>query len=293
MPPYTGAMPGDPPTETRIHRSADIDPSVKLGAGVTIGPGVIVGPDCTIGDGTRVGPNAVIVCNTAIGCDNTIHAGAILGDDPQDRAFDAAEDAGQLIVGDRNIIREHVTFHRGASGAGPTRVGSDGFFMACSHVGHNSVVGDSVVLTNHAVLAGHVRVGNRCVLSAYAGVHQFCEIGEYAMFQAGAIATQHVPPYTMMRNGFNQLAGINVVGLRRSGNFSRDDITEIREVYRLLLRCPAPWPVKLERVRQQTWRPPTERLISFVEHALALEPPRTKGVCAGIVRRVRARINES
>lgn len=283
-------MPADKlPPSNRIHPSAQIDPSTKLGQGVVIGPGVIIGPNCVIGSGSRLGPRVVIVRDTTIGRSNDIHAGAILGDDPQERAFDPAQHAGQLIIGERNIIRECVTFHRGAGDAGPTRIGSDGFYMACSHVGHNCVVGDGVILTNYAALGGHVRVGDGCVLSAHTAVHQFCDIGQYAMFQAGARVGQHIPPFTIVHYTVNRLAGVNVVGLRRSGRFTRADITELREVYRLLLRSGDPWPVKLQRVRQRTWRTASDQLITFVEEALAQKPPRARGICAGAARPVRIR----
>jgi len=273
---------------TQIHPTAQIDPSSTLGVGVVLGPGVVVGPHCHIGDRTRLGPRAILIEHTTLGSDNIIHAGAILGDEPQDRSFNHAADPGKLVIGDHNIIREFVTMHRGAQDAGATRVGSNGYFMACAHIGHNCVVGDHVTFTNYAGLAGHVRVGDGCVLSSFAGVHQFCDVGEYTMFQAGAKVSKHVPPYCIVHRDSNILAGINVVGLRRSGHFSRDDITEIRTIYRLLFHSSSLLSKTLPALSSQSWRSPTRRLIEFIETALAQSPPRARGVCLGRAHSTRA-----
>lgn len=271
-----------------IHPSAIIDPTAEIGEGVTIGPGASVGPHCRIGDRTRLGANVIIIENATIGDDNVFHAGAVIGDDPQDRAFDPDVDRGRLLIGDRNIFREFVTIHRGAGAGGPTTIGDDGYFMANTHIGHNCAVANHVTMTNCSVLGGHVRVGERAVLSAFSVVHQFCEIGEYAMLQANAGVSQHVPPYCIVHRFGNQLAGVNVVGLRRSGKFTRDEISEIRKAYRLIFRSSSVPSAALMRASALEWSPAARRLIEFIEHAMSLEGPRARGVCAGAPRAIRA-----
>ncbi len=265
-----------------------IHPSSEIGEGVTFGPGAVVGPNCRIGDRTRLGSNVIIVQDTTIGADNEFHAGAVIGGDPQDRAYDENVDRGELIIGDRNVVREFVTIHRGAGEGGPTRVGSDGYFMANAHIGHNSIVGDHVTMTNCSVLGGHVRVGESAVLSAYSGVHQFCEIGEYALLQASAIVSQHVPPYCLVHRGGNQLSGINAVGLRRSGKFTRQEISDVREAYRLIFRSSSVPSTALRRVSAREWSTCARRLIEFIEHSMSIKGRRARGICTGAARSIRA-----
>lgn len=271
-----------------IHPTATIDPSAEIADDITIGAGAIIGPHCRIGAGTRIGPNVLIIENTTIGESNQIHAGAVLGGEPQDRAYDPDSDRGVLIIGDHNVIREFVTMHRGAGEGGPTRIGSHCFLMANAHVGHNAIVGDRVTLTNGAVLAGHARVGERAILSAFSAVHQFCEVGEYAMFQATAVVSQHVPPFCIVHRSGNQLSGINTVGMRRSGKFSRDQISEVREVYRRVFRSASVPSVALRRTSAEPWSGPARRLIEFLEASYKLEGRRARGVCTGAARAIRA-----
>lgn len=270
-------------TQTTIDPTATLHPSATLGVGVTIGAGVIIGPGCVVGDRTSLAPRAILVRNTTLGSDNRIHANAVLGDDPQDRAFDPDADPGSLAIGDDNIIREFVTIHRGAGDAGPTRIGSGCFLMVSSHVGHNCVVGDRVILTNYAGLAGHVHLGDGAILSGHAAVHQFCDAGELCMFQAGARVSQHVPPYTIVHRDGNRLAGINTVGLRRAG-YSAADITQIRDLYKMLFRTGRPMPVMLDEARHRDWRPAAMRLLDFCDAALARTPPRAHGLCRATPR---------
>lgn len=267
-----------PATATSIHPTATIHPTADLGAAVEIGPGAIVGPNCRIGDRTSIGPSAVIVRDTTLGADNRVHAHAVLGDDPQDRAYKPDADPGSLTIGNNNIIREFATIHRGAGDAGPTIIGSNGFFMVSCHVGHNCRVGDRVILANFAALSGHVRLGDGCVLSGHAAVHQFCDVGELCMFQGGAGTGQHVPPFSIVHRAGNRIAGINVVGMRRAG-YSSAEITSARTLYRLLFRTTRPLRVVLEEARERSWSNAALRVIEFCDAAIAAAPPRARGVC--------------
>jgi len=263
--------------ETSVHPSAEVHPTAELGAGVEIGPGAIIGPGCRIGDACVMGPRAILVRNTALGVGNRIHAYAVLGDDPQDRAYHD-DDPGALVLGDRNTIREFVTIHRGSGDAGSTALGSDCFLMAYSHVGHNCCIGDRVILTNYAGLAGHVRMGDGCVLSGHSAVHQFCDVGEGCMFQAGARVSQHVPPFCIVHRDGNRLAGINTIGMRRAGH-SNAEITDARRVYRALFRSGRPFSAAIDTIQRESWGPAARRIIEFCAAALAQEAPRARGLC--------------
>lgn len=225
-----GDLPPPCPRGRRIHPSAWVHHSAELGEGVILGAGARVGPNCVVGDRTVLHPGAFVVSHTTLGADNAVHPYAVLGGDPQDRAY-KPEHPGRVIVGDRNIFREYVSVSRSTGEERPTRIGNGCMFMANSHAGHNAIVGDNVVLVNSAVLAGWTEVGNNSTLSGYAGVHQFCRVGEGVILQGSAIATKHVPPFTIC-SGFNQIAGLNRVGIRRNPALSAQDRTDIREAFR-------------------------------------------------------------
>ena len=211
-----------------IHPTAIIDPSAELHPSVTVGPHTVIDAGVTLGEGCRIGPQVHLTGQTILGKDNTVHAGAVIGDAPQDLKYDGA--ATRLRVGDGNTFREHVTIHRANSADEDTVIGSHNYFMAASHVGHNSVVGDHNILANAAVLGGHVEVGDRTFISAYCGVHQFVRVGSLAMMQGHAGASKDVPPFTMVSAGLNKLCGLNTVGLRRAG-MTPEERAELKQCY--------------------------------------------------------------
>ena len=163
-----------------IHPSAWIDPSARLGAGVQVGPFTSIGAEVEIGEGTVVGAHCRITGPTRIGRDNHIVGHAAIGGDPQDKKFGG--ERTELVIGDRNMIREFCTFNRGTvDDDGITRIGNDNWLLAYTHVAHDCVVGDHCVFSNNATLAGHVQVGDWVILSGFAGVHQFCRIGAHGV----------------------------------------------------------------------------------------------------------------
>lgn len=197
-----------------IHPTAVIDPAAHLGADVEIGPYTVVAGPVQIGDRGRIGPHCHLSGHTRIGADAEIHAGAIVGDLPQDKHFEGG-DTG-VVIGDGCIIREYVTIHRGTQPDTDTIIGNGVMLMAYSHVAHNCILGDNVVIANLAQLAGHVEIGDRAFLSAGVMVHQFVRIGSLVMATGGARIGRDVPPYCMVDvNG--RVRGPNVVGLRRAG----------------------------------------------------------------------------
>jgi UDP-N-acetylglucosamine acyltransferase len=198
-----------------IHQTAVIDPAARLGEGVRVGPYAVIGGDVEIGAGTTIGPHVVIHPNVRLGDENSVHAHAVLGDLPQDVAFTGAET--RLEIGDRNRIRENVTVHRASQPDRLTRIGSDCFLMAGSHVGHDCRVGDRVILTNNVLLGGVVTVGDGANLGGAAVVHQFCRIGSLAMIGGFGGVGQDVLPYAMVHGIPACHFRLNTIGLRRAG----------------------------------------------------------------------------
>ncbi|ATD68046.1 MULTISPECIES: acyl-ACP--UDP-N-acetylglucosamine O-acyltransferase [Luteimonas] len=216
-----------------IHASAVVDPGAKLGEDVRIGAFSLIGPEVEIGDGTIVGPHCSIHGPTRIGQGNHIHGHAAIGGEAQDKKF--AGERTELVIGDRNTIREFVTINRGTGdGGGVTRIGDDNWFLAYTHVAHDCVVGNRCVFSNNATLAGHVTVGDHVILSGFVGIHQFCRIGAHAFIGMGAFVNGDVPPFVMVaQDGYGRPRGVNIEGLRRRG-FDSARTSAIKRAYRAL-----------------------------------------------------------
>jgi UDP-N-acetylglucosamine acyltransferase len=221
-----------------VHASAVVDPSARIGANVSIGAFVAIGADVEIGDGTVIDAHASIMGPTRIGRDNRIHGFAAIGGDPQDKKF--AGERTQLLIGDRNTIREFATINRGTgNGGGTTRIGDDNWLLAYTHVAHDCQVGNHCVFSNNATLAGHVEVGDHVILSGFVGVHQFCRIGAHAFIGMGAFVNGDVPPYVLVaQEGYGRPRGINAEGLKRRG-FDTARIATIKRAYRALYKSGA------------------------------------------------------
>lgn len=230
----------------RVHPTAVVDPSATLGADVVVGAFCVIGAEVEIGDRTRVGPHCTIDGPTRIGRDNRFHGHAAIGGDPQDKKF--AGERTELVIGDRNVVREFVTISRGTgNGGGVTRVGDDNWLLAYVHVAHDCQVGSQCVFSNNATLAGHVEVGDHVILSGFVGVHQFCRIGAHAFIGMGAFVNGDVPPFVLVaQEGYGRPRGINAEGLKRRG-FDAGRIAAIKRAYRALYVSGA----KLEDARAQ------------------------------------------
>ena len=217
-----------------IHPTAIIDTDAELAEGVSVGPYSVIGPQVKIGKGTRINSHVVIDGPTRIGEDNQIYSFASLGAAPQDKKF--AGEATELLIGDRNVIREFCTFNRGtAQDIGKTVLGDDNWIIAYVHLAHDCVVGNNTIFANNATLAGHVEVRDFAILGGFTLVHQFCVIGEYAFTGMGSAISKDVPPYTMVNGAPAVPRGINAEGLRRNA-FSNEAIQHIKDAYRLLYR---------------------------------------------------------
>jgi UDP-N-acetylglucosamine acyltransferase len=215
-----------------VHPTAIIEDGAELAEGVSIGPFSIIGPNVRIGARTKVLAHVVIEGHTEIGADCTIRNFSNLGGPPHHGGYRG--EPTRLVIGDRNLIWEHVTMHIGTpQGGALTKVGNDGMYMATCHVGHDAEVGDNVVLAHSATLAGHVTVGDFVTISGLAAVHQYCRVGRYSFIGGLAAVTKDVIPYGLVWGNHAHLEGLNLVGLKRR-NFSRETISELRSAYRLL-----------------------------------------------------------
>jgi UDP-N-acetylglucosamine acyltransferase len=217
-----------------IHPSAIIDPGAVIAQDVQIGPWTMIGPDVEIGAGTTIGPHVVIKGPTKIGCHNQIFQFASIGEDSQDKKY--AGEKTFLEIGDNNVIREYCSINRGTQqGGGITRIGNNNFFMACTHVAHDCVIGNHVIFANHAAAAGHVTIGDYVILSGFSGVHQFCTIGSHSFIGAGCIVTKDVLPYILVDGHDARARALYTEGLKIRG-FSMVTINSLRRDYKIIYR---------------------------------------------------------
>ena len=205
-----------------IHPTAIISPGAQIGADVEIGPYSVIGERVSIGDGTRIGPHVVLQGPTTIGKKNQFFQFCSIGEIPQDLKFNM-EDT-ELIIGDNNTFREFITINRGtAGGGGRTVIGSNCLLMAYTHVAHDCLIGNGVIMANNASLAGHIRIDDHAIIGGLSGIHQFVHIGSYAMIGGLSGVSKDVPPFTLAVGQRAILHGLNLTGLKRHGFLSRGD----------------------------------------------------------------------
>lgn len=218
-----------------IHPTAIVDPSAEIADDVSIGPYTIIGADVRIGAGTEISSHAVIKGPARIGADNRIFQFASVGEDPQDKKYGG--EPTMLEIGDRNVVREFTTIHRGTiQEQGITRIGDDNLFMAYTHIAHDCVIGSRVIMANAASLAGHVQVDDFAILGGFTLVHQFCRIGLYSFAAMGSVISRDLPPYVMVGGRPTKPHGINTVGLERQG-FSSEAIRQIKKAYKIIYKA--------------------------------------------------------
>ncbi len=216
----------------QIHPTAIIDAGAVIGANTRIGPYSIIGPEVVLGAGLNVAAHVVIDGQTTIGDGTRVYPFASLGSDPQDLKFKG--ERTRLEIGENVLIREHVTMNPGTEGGGGlTRVGNACLFMVGTHVAHDCMVGNNVILANNATLAGHVEVGDFAVLGGICGIHQFVRIGAHAMVGGMTGVERDVIPYGSVLGDRAHLAGLNLLGMKRRG-FDREQIHALRATYRAI-----------------------------------------------------------
>lgn len=217
-----------------IHATAVVASDAKIDTGVSVGPYAVIGADVEIAGGTRIEGHVIIKGPTRIGRDNHIFQFASIGDDPQDKKY--AGERTELVIGDRNTIRECSTINRGtAQDRGVTRLGSDNWIMAYSHIAHDCDVGDNTIFANNASIAGHVVVGDWAILGGFTTAHQHCRIGAHTMTSMFTYITRDVPAFVTVAGRPATPRGINSEGLKRRG-FTAEELRNIREGYRILYR---------------------------------------------------------
>ena len=215
-----------------IHPSSVVDPGAQLGTGVRIGPFCVIGAEVTLGDGVEVKSHAVVTGWTEVGAGSVIFPHATVGEVPQDLKYKG--ERTRLIIGARNRIREGATLHLGTEGGGGvTRIGDDNLLMAQTHVGHDSVLGNRVVLANSVAVAGHCQIGDDVIIGGLSGVHQWVRIGKGAIIGGVTAVVNDVIPYGMAVGARAELEGLNLVGLKRRG-LDRAAINALRHAYQSL-----------------------------------------------------------
>ena len=258
-----------------IHPSAIIDTSAQLSAGVEIGPYAIIGKHVTVGTGTTIGAHSVIGDWTTIGENNQIFHQTSVGAPPQDLKYRG--DECWTRIGDNNVIREFATIHRGTvTGHGETLVGSNNLMMAYSHVAHDCIIGNGVVMANVATLAGHVTVEDNVILGGLVAVHQFSTIGAFAMIGGGTMVGLDILPYTIATSGKRdaRLRGLNLIGLKRRG-FSDETIRNLKKTYKTLFMANLKLPDAITRIKNEiSGCPEVDYLLAFIENS-------KRGICRG------------
>ncbi len=217
-----------------IHPSAVVDPAAQLDSSVTVGPYTVIGPHVRIDAGTTVGPHCVIEGHTTVGRDNRIFQFNSLGAIPQDKKY--AGEPCELVIGDRNTIREFCTFNIGSPGdGGVTRVGNDNWIMAYVHLAHDCQVGSHTIFANNSQLAGHVHVDDWVILGGFTVVHQFVRIGAHAMTAMCSLLFADVPPFVMCQGQPAAARSMNFEGLRRRG-WTPERISGVKAIHKALYR---------------------------------------------------------
>ena len=250
-----------------IHPQAVVSPAAKLGAGVEVGAFAVVGADVELGEGCVVHNHAVVNGPSKFGARNVFHPFSVIGGDPQDYTFRGEH--VELVAGNGNIFREHVTVSRGTKkGGGITRLGDDNFFLSYSHVGHDCQVGNGTLFVNGATLAGHVTVQDFVTLGAFSPVHQFCRLGRYAYIGACTVITQDVLPFSLIvTERETKCFGANTIGLERKG-FSPERIQDLQRAFKLLVRSKKNTTQALDEMRKTLGdSSDVQEVIEFVEKA--------------------------
>jgi UDP-N-acetylglucosamine acyltransferase len=251
-----------------IHPTAIVHPRAQIDSSVEVGPYAVIDEHVQLGAGCKVGPHAYITGHTVVGANNAFHVAAVIGEAPQDLKY--KNDPTCLRIGDDNIFREQVTVHRSNKMEADTVVGSNNFFMANSHVGHNCVIGNHVIIVNGALLAGHVEVQDRAFISGNCLLHQFSRVGALALMQGGSAISKDLPPFTIA-TGHNTICGLNMVGMRRAG-FDSALRLELKRLYHFLFRSGHNLRTAVAEAQQQFSGKAAVQMIAFIADS-------KRGVC--------------
>jgi UDP-N-acetylglucosamine acyltransferase len=244
----------------RIHPTAIIDPSAQIGEGCEIGPYCVVGPNVELGADCWLQHHVSMNGPSKIGRGNRFYSFSAIGQLTQDLKYDG--EPTHLEMGDNNTFREFVTVHRGTGQGAITRIGSDGNFLAYSHIAHDCIIGNNVVFSNNGTVAGHVEVGDYAIVGGLTAVHQFCRIGAYALTGGCSKIVQDVPPFMIADGNPAKVRSYNKVALERNG-FSEKSHRAIKEAYRLVYRSALNLQQAVEQIR--TDLPETPEITMLLE----------------------------
>lgn len=256
-----------------VHKTAIIHPGAKLSSGVMVGPYSIVEENVTLGDNVRVGPHCLITGQTTIGKNCKIYNGAVIGSAPQDKKH-SADDNVFLNIGENNVIREYVTINSGTvEGGSKTVIGNNNLFMAYSHVAHDCIIGNNIVLANSANLAGHVTIEDSAIVGGLCGVHQFVRLGRLSIIGGVSRVIQDVPPFSMCVGQPAEVKGINSVGLNRA-KVEEKSIRQLKKAFKILFFSGLAKTSALERIS-------TEIAVSAeIEHLTFFAKTTERGLCS-------------
>jgi len=234
---------------TQISKLAVIEPGAQIGTDVAIGPFCYVGPHVEIGDGCILHNNVTVVGHTRLGEHNVFYQNTVIGEAPQDLKYQGQPT--ETIIGDRNVFRENVTVHRGTElGGSRTVVGSANLFMVGTHIAHDCIVGDGVILANQTQLAGHVCVEDGAALMALVGVHHFVTVGKFSYIGGMTPVHRDVPPFMKFAGDPNEVRAVNEEGLKRH-DFTSEDIDVLKRKHRQLFRNSCSIAESLEKLKSQ------------------------------------------
>lgn len=249
----------------KIHPTAVIQSGAEIGADVDIGPYSVIGKDVKIGKGTWIASHVVIDGWTTIGEGCKIHQFSSIGAPPQDISYKG--DKTEALIGNNNVVREFVTIHRATAKQNKkTVIGDNNFLMAYVHIAHDCIIGNNVVMANAATLAGHVRVEDNAIIGGLVAIHQFANIGAYAIVGGASAITHDVPPYVMAVGNRAKLYGLNKVGLRRQG-FSREEIDILKKAYNILFRSGLTLKDAVGKLEDMKQSIHVERLLEFIKNS--------------------------
>ena len=247
-----------------IHPLACVSPNAELGAAATIGPYCIIEDGARIGDNCSIAGHAIIKSGCRLGNNNTVSEGAVLGGIPQH--LQVSDRIGEVVIGDANTIREHVTIHRALNEGARTLVGNNNTVMVGTHIAHDCDIGDNTILANNVLMAGHVTVEDRAFVSGGVAIHQFCRIGAYAMVGGLSTVRQDVPPCVIIGGDQSRVVGLNLIGLKRNGVL-REELAQLKQVYRLIYRDGLPRHEMLARLEADFSSGPAARFFPFLSQS--------------------------
>jgi UDP-N-acetylglucosamine acyltransferase len=249
-----------------IHKTSIVDSSCEISSDALIGPYCVIGPHTKIGADTVLDSHVTIHGWTAIGARCHFYSHSSIGTDPQDLKYKG--ETTYLEIGCDNVFREFITLNRGTQGGrGITKIGDRNFFMAYSHVAHDSLMGSDIIMANAATLAGHVTVDDHATVGAFSAVHQFCRVGPHAFIGGFSVITRNALPFikTVGERNHAQIYGINTLGLQRKG-MAEQSISELKQAYRILFRSKLNTSDALAKLREIQWTAPeVSILVQFIE----------------------------